>query len=61
MLTAIEIWYNNFVKGGESVRDHDASRNRWLRCSRMVTALVDEKSFRKWNDFFLFVISHLDR
>ena len=43
MLTTIEIWYNIAVKGGESVRDHDASRNRWLRCSRMVTALVDRR------------------
>lgn len=34
MLTAIEIWYNNFVKGGESVRDHDAFE-------RMATVIQD--------------------
>ena len=47
----IKIWYNNFVEGGESVHDHDASRNRWVQCSRMVTALVDEKTFREKGTF----------
>lgn len=42
MELSIGFLYNESVRGGESVYDHDAFPWEWMQRSRMLTALADE-------------------
>ena len=45
--------YNQFVRGGEPVCDHDASLRRWMQRSRMLTALASKQLVTQASHFLL--------
>ena len=50
--------YNQFVRGGEPVCDHDASLRRWMQRSRMLTALADEITSLNKGVFYYIIYVH---